>query len=74
MTTRNAATKPATAPAERITRVTAEEAARMPSRTDWARVHATTPAEVDAQAEADAAEDGMVVDWDSVTFNRPSGR
>ena len=55
---------------ERITRVAADEA--IESRTDWARVHATTPEEIEAQAAQDEAEDGMVVDWDSVTVSRPA--
>ena len=54
---------------ERITRVAADEA--IESRTDWARVHATTPEEIEAQAAQDEAEDGMAVDWDSVTVHRP---
>lgn len=54
---------------ERITRAMAEEA--LESRTDWARVHATTAEEIEAQAARDEAEDGMVVDWAGVTSNRP---
>jgi len=49
--------------------VTADQA--IESRTDWARVHATTPEEIERQAVQDEAEDGMVVDWDSVSSNRP---
>ena len=59
----------------RITRLTAEEAERLAaagSRTDWARQAAMMPAEIEAQAAADEAEDGMVVDWSQVTSNRPA--
>ena len=54
---------------DRITRVTADRAVE--SRTDCARVHATTPEEIERQAAQDEAEDGLVVDWDNVTSNRP---
>lgn len=54
---------------DRITRVEANEA--IESRTDWARAHATTPEEIEAQAAQDEAEDGMAVDWDSVTVHQP---
>ena len=60
-----------------ITRLTAEDAerlARTESRTDWARLGAMTSEEIEAQAAADEAEDGMVVDWSSVTSNRPPRR
>lgn len=55
---------------ERITRVAAEQ--HIESCTDWARVHAATPEEIERQAAQDEAEDGMVVDWDSVTVSRPA--
>ena len=55
---------------ERITRIGADEP--FESRTDWVRVHATTAEEIEAQAAADEAEDGMVVDWSQVTSNRPA--
>ena len=54
---------------DRITRATADKA--IESRTDWAQVHATTSEEIEAQAAQDEAEDGMAVDWDSVTVHRP---
>jgi hypothetical protein len=54
---------------DRTTRVGADQA--IESRTDWARVHATTPEEIERQAAQDEAEDGMIVDWDSVSSNRP---
>ena len=53
---------------DRITRVAADEA--IESRTDWARVHATTPEEIERQATQDEAEDDMVVEWDSVAVHR----
>ena len=33
-----------------------------------------TSEEIEAQAAADEAEDGMVVDWSSVTSNRPPAK
>ena len=59
----------------RITRLTAEEAERLAaagSRTDWARQAAMTSEEIEVQAAADEAEEGMVVDWSQVTSNRPA--
>ena len=59
---------------ERITRVTAEEAAEMArtdSRTDWARVHAMTREEIEADADAEEAEEGMVIDWSSAMAGLP---
>ncbi len=53
----------------RITRIGADEP--FESQTDWARLGAMTSEEIEAQAAADEAEDGMVVDWSSVTSNRP---
>lgn len=54
---------------DRITRVATDK--NIQSRTDWARVQATTPEEIEAQAAQDEAEDGMAVDWDSVTVHQP---
>ena len=56
---------------ERITRVTAEQAAtlRAQSRTDWARQAALTPEEIEADIDED--EVGMVIDWSSVTVGLP---
>ncbi len=59
----------------RLTRLSAEDAERLAeagSRTNWARQAALTPEEIEAQAAADEAEDGMVVDWSQVTSNRPA--
>ena len=59
----------------RIVRYTAEELKEMrrrgESRTDWARVEATTPEEVEAQIAADPDEAGMVYDWGSTTTEMP---
>lgn len=55
-----------------LTRIGADEP--FESRTNWARVHATTTEEIEAQAAADEAEDGMVVDWSQVTSNRPASK
>lgn len=54
---------------DRITRVATDE--NIQSRTDWARVQATTPEEIEAQAAQDEAEDGMMVDWNNITVHRP---
>ena len=54
---------------DRITQVTADKA--IESRTDWARAHATTPEEIEAQAAQDEAGDGMAMDWDNITVHRP---
>ena len=58
---------------ERITRVTAEQAAalRAEGRTDWARVHAMTQEEVDADAEREMAELGIVIDWSTAIVGLP---
>ena len=61
----------------RLTRLTAEDAERLAeigSRTNWARQAVLTPTEIEAQAAADEAEDGMVVDWSQVTSNRPASK
>jgi uncharacterized protein (DUF4415 family) len=41
------------------------------THTDWERVAATTPEEIEAQIAADPDEAGMVYDWDSVTTEMP---
>jgi uncharacterized protein (DUF4415 family) len=41
------------------------------THTDWARVAATTPAEVKAQIAADPDEAGMAYDWDNATTEMP---
>lgn len=59
---------------ERITRVSAEEAAEMArtdSRTDWARVHAMTRAEINEDAEGEIAGEDMVIDWSSAIVGLP---
>jgi uncharacterized protein (DUF4415 family) len=56
---------------ERITRVTAEEAAllRAESRTNWARQAALTREEIEAYRDED--EEGMVIDWSTVMVGMP---
>ena len=56
---------------ERITRVTAEEAAalRANSLTDWARSGAMTREEIEADRDED--EEGMVIDWASAMPGLP---
>jgi uncharacterized protein (DUF4415 family) len=56
---------------ERITRVTAREAAllRAQGKTDWARQEAMTGEEI--EADIDAEEIGMVVDWSTVMVGVP---
>ena len=59
----------------RIVRYTAEELREMRRRgetyTDWERVAATTPEEVEAQIAADPDEAGMVYDWANATTEMP---
>jgi uncharacterized protein (DUF4415 family) len=59
----------------RIVSYTAEELQEMRRRgetyTDWARVKATTPEEIEAQIAADPDEAGMVYDWDNATTEMP---
>jgi uncharacterized protein (DUF4415 family) len=56
---------------EHITRVTAEEAARLraESRTNWARQAAMTREEINAYRDED--EEGMVIDWSSAIVGLP---
>lgn len=58
---------------ERITRVTVEQAAalRAENLTDWAYVHAMTREEINADAERELAEEGMVIDWASAMPGLP---
>jgi uncharacterized protein (DUF4415 family) len=59
----------------RIVSYTAEELQEMRRRgethTDWARVDATTPEDVEAQIAADPDEAGMVYDWCNATTEMP---
>jgi uncharacterized protein (DUF4415 family) len=58
-----------------IVRHTAEELAEMcargETRSDWGRAAAMTSEEIEAQIAADPDEEGMIVDWDSVTVEMP---
>ena len=56
---------------ERITRVTAEQAAELRALglTDWARQAALTQEEINAYRDED--EEGMVIDWASAMIGQP---
>jgi uncharacterized protein (DUF4415 family) len=41
------------------------------SKTDWARVAATTEAETEAAVAVDADEFGMTIDWDNASIEMP---
>jgi uncharacterized protein (DUF4415 family) len=58
-----------------ISRYTAEElealAREKGSRSDWNRANSKTYAEIEADAAADEAEDGMTIDWTSAQIGLP---
>jgi uncharacterized protein (DUF4415 family) len=54
-----------------ITRVSAEEVARLPNETDRARANLVTGAALEASIAADPDEAGLEFDWDNATVEMP---
>jgi uncharacterized protein (DUF4415 family) len=54
-----------------ITRISAEEAAKLPSETDRARADLVTGAALEASIAADPDEAGLEFDWDNATVEMP---